>query len=76
MAKAGALSNCLAAFANLLFWLIKSGGVDMPQGGGGIDTLATSEPKGQVPDFLDTPSGRIDAQGRRLAGGTTNLLLG
>lgn len=53
-----------------------SGGVDMPQGGGGIDTLATSEPRGQVPDFLDTPSGRIDAQGRRLAGGTTNLLLG
>jgi hypothetical protein len=51
-------------------------GVDAPQGGGGIDTLATSEPKGQVPDFLDTPSGRIDAQGRRLAGGTTNLLLG
>lgn len=53
-----------------------SGGVDMPQGGGGIDTLATSEPRGQVPDFLDTPSGRFDAKGRKLAGGTTNLLLG
>jgi hypothetical protein len=49
----------------------------MPQGGGGLDSLVgVSEPRGKAPDFLDTPSGRFDPKGRRLAGGTTNLLLG
>ena len=52
-------------------------GTDMPQGGGGLDSLVgVSEPRGRAPDFLDTPSGRFDPKGRRLAGGTTNLLLG
>ena len=52
-------------------------GTDMPQGGGGLASLVgVSEPRGKAPDFLDTPSGRFDPKGRRLAGGTTNLLLG
>lgn len=48
--------------------------------GGGIDTLSqgqVSEPRDTTPDFLKSSQAkRFDSQGRRLAGGTTNLLQG
>tara|TARA_Y100001972_G_scaffold53440_1_gene65458 strand:- start:1779 stop:2672 length:894 start_codon:yes stop_codon:yes gene_type:complete len=44
----------------------------------GIDTIdkGVSEARGDAPDFLDQASGKRDAKGRRIASGTTNLLLG
>ncbi len=49
--------------------------------GGGIDNLSqgqVSEPRDSTPDNLDAfgQAKRFDSQGRRLAGGTTNLLQG
>ena len=48
--------------------------------GGGIDNLSqgqVSEPRDTTPDFLKSSQAkRFDSQGRRLAGGTTNLLQG
>tara|TARA_Y100000114_G_scaffold144717_1_gene153583 strand:+ start:238 stop:1146 length:909 start_codon:yes stop_codon:yes gene_type:complete len=48
--------------------------------GGGIENLSqgqVSEPRGSTPDFLKSSQAkRFDSQGRRLAGGTTNLLQG
>mgnify|MGYP003109612146 FL=1 len=48
--------------------------------GGGIDTLSqgqVSEPRDTTPDFLKSSQAkRFDSKGRRLAGGTTNLLQG
>jgi len=48
---------------------------------GGIEDVLlkdVAERSGQQPDFLQQPKGdsRFDSQGRRLAGGTSNLLLG